>query len=132
MKALSNEKESSRFTSRPAGCFFKILYFAQASDWRFHGSSLSGVLVAVFISFERVQGMSYFGGTLNLQGATHLEREETILLEILERQKNGKCNGGDRRIVLPRLELDLDLRGARRQLLSEPVTDMLREVMDLE
>ena len=32
VKLLLNEKESSRFTSLPGGCFFKILYFAQARD----------------------------------------------------------------------------------------------------
>ena len=84
MKSLLNEKESSRFTSRPAGCFFKILYFPQASDWRFRESSPSGMLVVVLISFESVQNVSYLGGALNLQGTTHTVREEIVLLEILE------------------------------------------------
>jgi len=84
VKSLLKEKESSRFTSRPAGCFFRILYFPQASDWRFRESSLSGMLVVVFISFESVQIVSYFGSTLNLQGTTHTVREEIILFKILE------------------------------------------------
>lgn len=54
MKPLLNEKESPGFTSRPDGCFFKILYFAQANDWRFRESSPSGMLVAVLISFAQV------------------------------------------------------------------------------
>ena len=61
MKSLLNEKESPRFTSRPGGCFFKTLYLAQASDWRFRESSLSVMLVFVLISFGRIQNMSYFG-----------------------------------------------------------------------
>ena len=51
MKSLLNENESCRFTSLPGGCFFKILYFAQARDCRFRESSPSGMPVAVLISF---------------------------------------------------------------------------------
>ena len=126
-----NEKESSRFTSRPGGCFFKTLYFPQASDWRFRESSVSGALVAVLISFERTQNMSLLTRCRRV-GTPHLIREKIVLLEILEEQKNDKCDGRHRQVMFPRLELDPDFPSAHGWLPSESSTGMLREIIHFE
>lgn len=50
-----NENESSGFTSRPGGCFFRILNLAQARDCRCRLSSLSVIDVAVLISYNVIR-----------------------------------------------------------------------------
>lgn len=131
MKSPLNEKESSWFTSRPCGCFFKTLYFPHASDWRFRESSLSGRPVAVFISFKSEQNVLY-SGRAKRKKAAYFIREEIVILEVLEQHKNDKRNGGHRQIVLPRLELDPDICSTHRRLPGQPSTGMLREVIHFE
>lgn len=53
VKLLLKENESCGFTSRPGGCFFRILYLAQASDCRWRCSSCSGIDVVDLISCGR-------------------------------------------------------------------------------
>ena len=84
MKSLLNEKESSQFTSRPDGCFFRTLYFPHASDWRFRESSLSGRLVAVLISFKSELTCHTLEAIRDGRDEAYLIREEIIILEVLK------------------------------------------------
>lgn len=51
-KSALNVNVSSRLMSRPAGCFLRILYFAQASDCRLRWRSVSGIAVADLMSYR--------------------------------------------------------------------------------
>lgn len=50
VKSELNENESPGRTSRDGGCFFNILYFAQATDCKLRFNSSSASCVVVLIS----------------------------------------------------------------------------------
>ena len=73
-KPTLNENESVELTSRPGGCFLRILYFAHAKDWRLRCSSPSGIPVASLISYpttsviiDRCQAMTRAPDTLKIR-----------------------------------------------------------------
>lgn len=64
-------------TSRPAGCFFSTLYFAQASDCRFLCRSRCSIPVAALISYL----------------SSHLAGEKEVILNVLTSQVKNSTSG---------------------------------------
>lgn len=54
-KSWLKEKDSSGCTSRPGGCFFRILNFAQANDCSCRFSSVSSIVEASLISLIKLE-----------------------------------------------------------------------------
>lgn len=81
VKPLLKENASSELISRPGGCFFKILYLAQASDCRWRCSSCSGIDVVDLISCARPQHrFSAAEGS-----PTYIVCQEPIFLHVFEK-----------------------------------------------
>lgn len=85
-KLLLKEKESSEWISRPGGCFFKILYLAQASDCRWRCSSCSGIEVVDLISCHQEKDFSM--NPSRWMHRTYFVCQEAILFHVPEKEKN--------------------------------------------